>query len=152
MVVSRNDTRHPVRVTLSELGQPFLQFCRHEPGVNLYGVGKQIPWHTSSLFHSRLQGIKDHFAVIDVVVDHSIHSRTPLMAQNNHKPHAQKLNRIFYAGIVFQRHNITGNPDHEQLADALIKHKFRYGTCVGTYQKHGKWTLFLDQRPARGPD
>ena len=77
MVVSRNDTRHPVRVTLSELGQFFLQLCRHEMGVNLYGVGKQIPWHISSLFHSRLQGIEDHFDVIDVVVDHSIHSRTP---------------------------------------------------------------------------
>ena len=43
MVVSRNDTRHPVRGTLSELGQSFLQLCRHEMGVNLYGIGKQIP-------------------------------------------------------------------------------------------------------------
>lgn len=72
------------------------------------------------------------------------------MARHNHKPHAQKLNRIFYAGIVFQRHNITGNPDHEQLADALIKHQFRYGTCVGTSQNHVESTLLLDQHPARG--
>jgi hypothetical protein len=63
------------------------------------------------------------------------------MAQNDHQAGAKLLCREFNAANLGRRHDVTGDADHEQIAETLIEDDFHGNARIGTAQHGGKGLL-----------
>ena len=96
-----------------------------------------------SLFASCfLNLIRDEFDIpFRIMMDCSIHCAAVCMSENNNQFCSQMLCCIFDASQLMVVYHVSGNTDHEQIADTGVKDCFRNNPGVRTRYDDSIWFL-----------
>src|SRR5438477_2683467 len=72
------------------------------------------------------------------------------MPQHHDQPRAEARGRKFYAADLRRRHDISRDPDHEQVAKSLPEDEFGGDAGVGASEDNGEGLLSLSESQATG--